>query len=233
MRLTSLAASASLLLAGCTASAHTYDVTQAQWDAGLARLARMRATFPSAPYTRAVTISFFEPRTRRRFEGRGAIGVDPGHAMRMILVGPAGTPAFDVWVTRSAWWMEVPAISFRREGGAESPPGLPIGFFRSWFIDPLGGRPLALGWDGELVVRDVAGGTLSIAEAPNGASIRRRAGKKTEQFAYDETSAGGHATYRDDATGLELTIALEPIQADPPSPSAFVKPRTQAGGPTP
>lgn len=220
----SLLTSLGLLVTLACAAPAPYDVTQAQWDGALARLARMRASFPDKPYTRAATMRFFEPHTRRRFEGRGAVGVDPGRAMRLLLVGPAGEPALDVWVTRRAWRMEVPAIHYLRRGGTESPPGLPVGFFRSWFIDPLGGRPLAIGRAGEIVVRDAAGGTLSIAQTASGASVRRRSGTTTEVFSYTESPQGGRARYRDDKTGLEVEIDLEPAQDTPPDPKAFEEP---------
>ena len=174
------------LVACATPSANApAAVTQAQWDDALARLATLRAAFPRAPYSEPITVSFFEPITRRHFDGRGAVGVDPGRAMRMILVGPAGEPALDVWVTRDAWRLVVPAAHVARRGGRESPPGSPIGFFRSWFVDPLGGHLLALGKNGALVVRDESGGTLHIGDH----RIVRRDGDSTESFFFDRTHA--------------------------------------------
>jgi hypothetical protein len=201
-----------------------YDVTQTQWEDGLVRLAAMRATFPTQPNTRSVTVSFFEPRSRRRFEGRGAVGVDPGKAMRMILIGPAGEPALDVLVTRDHWRMVVPAIGMKRSGGAESPPGLPIGFFRAWFVAPLGGRPLALGRNGELIVRDVAGGTLSIAPTADGAHVARRDGPRSEELTYARSPSGERAHYVDHTTRLEIDVTTDLPQAQPPDPAAFVDP---------
>ena len=104
-----------------------HEATQAEWDEGLARLKHLRASFPIKPYTQGISVDLFEPRSRRHLTGRGAVGVDPGHAMRMILVGPMGGRALDVWVTREAWRMEVPAIHLLRRGGALAPASLPIG----------------------------------------------------------------------------------------------------------
>ncbi len=208
-----------LLLATC-ACAETLEappiVTQAQWDDGLHRLAALRATFPHAPYTQPVAVSFFEPITRRHFDGRGAVGVDPGRAMRMILVGPAGEPALDVWVTREAWRLVVPAAHVARRGGRESPAGSPIGFFRSWFVDPLGGHLLALGRGGELVVRDANGGTLHIGDH----RVVRRQGKATEAFEFDRS----RAKYVHEGSGLEVEVKLGETQREPPDPQAFVDP---------
>ena len=213
MRLVAAAAlSSALACALPPASAHRAAVTQVEWDAARARLERLRAALPHAPYTQPVTVDFFEPRSRRHFDGRGAVGVDPGHAMRMILVGPAGEPALDVWVTRDAWRLVVPAIRLVRRGGAETPAGSPVGFFRSWFVDPLGGNLLALGPAAEsadsareLIVRDPFGGTLHVLEADAGDTlhrirVRRRSGAHTESFSY----AGGHASYRDESSGLTV-----------------------------
>ncbi len=216
------------LLIVCTACASAYvappSPTQAEWDDGLARLEHLRASFPKKPYTQTIRVELFEPHTRQRFSGRGAVGVDPGRAMRMILIGPAGDAALDVWVTRDAWRMQVPAIHLLRRGGAESPPSLPIGFFRSWFIDPLGGHLLSLGLAGELVVRDGAGGTLHITQDDASAThVRRRYGTQTEVLSY-VTGEAGRASYRDEQTHLEVEVALEARQDTAPEPEAFDDP---------
>ena len=195
--------------------------TQAEWDHARARLARLRAALPHRAYTQPVTVDFFEPRSRRHFDGRGAVGVDPGRAMRMILVGPAGEPALDVWVTRDAWRLVVPAIHLVRRGGRDAPDGTPIGFFRSWFVDPLGGRLLCLGPDGELVIRDPFGGTLHVVRAgADGFDVRRRSGTHTESF----DSRGAHARYRDEPSGLAIEVALGEVQREAPDPAAFQDP---------
>jgi len=191
-------------------------VTQAQWDDGLRRFEALRAELPRAPYTQPITVSFFEPITRKRFEGRGAIGVDPGRAMRMILVGPAGEPALDVWVTRDAWRLVVPAAHYAKRGGRESPSTSPIGFFRAWFVDRFGGHLLALGRDGELVVRGDDGGTLHVAPS----RVVRRSGTQTEILTFDRT----HARYVHRASGLEVEVTLGDAQREPPDPQAFVDP---------
>ena len=202
--------------------------TQGEWDAGLRKLARIRDALPKKPYTQPITVELSEPYTRRRFEGRGAVGVDPGHAMRMILVGPAGEPALDVWVTRDAWRMSVPAIHLVRRGGRDAPDGMPIGFFRSWFIDPLGGHLLAIGPSDDLVVRDDEGGTLDVSDvsfAPRpSAHVRRRKGRATERFGFALGKDGGTASYVSESTKLAVEVKLGPVQNDPPDPQAFEDP---------
>jgi hypothetical protein len=218
-----------LALVGCASAAEPpVSPTQAQWDDGLRRLEALRATFPKTAYTQPVTVDFREPYTRRRFEGRGAVGVDPGRAMRMILVGPAGEPALDVWVTRDAWRMSVPAIHLVRRGGRDAPDGMPIGFFRSWFIDPLGGALLAIGRHDDLIVRDREGGTLDVSDvsfAPRPtAHVRRRKGRATERFGFSLGKDGGTASYVSESTKLAVEVKLGPVQSEPPDPQAFEDP---------
>ena len=218
-----------LALAACAPAAELpVNPTQAQWDEGHRRLEALRTTFPKTAYTQPVTVDFREPYTRRRFEGRGAVGVDPGRAMRMILVGPAGEPALDVWVTRDAWRMSVPAIHLVKRGGREAPDGMPIGFFRSWFIDPLGGDLLAIGRHDDLVVRDREGGTLDVSDVSflprPSAQVRRRKGRATERFGFALGKEGGTASYVSESTKLAVEVKLGPVQSEPPDPQAFEDP---------
>jgi hypothetical protein len=221
-RAAAVALSGAVVAVGCAPpSPPPPPVTQARWDDALARLARLRAELPHAPYTQPVTVSFFEPRSRRRFDGRGAVGVAPGRAMRMILVGPAGEPALDVWVTRDAWRLAVPAIHMVRRGGRESPKGTPVGFFRSWFVAPLSGRLLALDRDGGLVLRDPFGGTQHVrAASASEGRIRRRSGTSTESFVFGPH----HARYVDESTGLSVEVTMGDVQPEPPDPEAFADP---------
>ncbi len=222
-----------VLALAATACAAPYvppkEPTQAEWEDALRKLAALRASFPKKPYTQPITVDFHEPYTRRRFEGRGAVGVDPGHAMRMILVGPGGGTALDAWVTRDAWRMAVPAISFQRRGGRDAPTSTPVGFFRAWFIDPLGGRLLALGRGGSFILRDDAGGTSDIsidAHEPGVFAGRgaRRSGKATERFEWVTRARGGEAHYRHLESGLGVDVELGPPQSEAPDPQAFVDP---------
>ena len=67
----------------------------------------------------------------------------------MILVGPGGTTALDVWVTKDRFRFAVPAIKLEKRGGVDpaEAKGLPIGMLRWWFLSPLAGRLLARALD--------------------------------------------------------------------------------------
>ena len=224
------AAAAALLLTACAAPARLAPVgpSQAEWDHARAELARLRSELPRRPYTQPIRVSLREPITGKRFDGRGAVGVDPGRAMRMILVGPGCGTALDVWVTRDAWRMVVPAISFVRRGREEAPASTPIGFFRAWFVEPLGGRLLALGPTGSLVLRDDSGGTteLEIVSRPGlfAGVGTRRSGAATERFTWETRADGGKASYRHLGSGLRVDVELGPPQSEPPDEAAFADP---------
>ncbi len=233
-------ASLALVFSACAAEGRTPppSTTQAEWDRARADLARLRAELPPEPYTQPIHVTLREPYTGRQFDARGAVGVDPGHAMRMILIGPGGGTALDVWVTRDAWRMSVPAISFQRRGGRDAPPSTPVGFFRTWFLDPLGGRLLSLGRGGSFIVRDEAGGTSELALQTDprepgvfAGTARRRAGETTERFEWATRSSGGTARYRHLDSGLRVDVELGPPQTEAPDPAAFADPDGAHGAP--
>src|SRR5688572_11639926 len=76
------------------------DVPQAEWTLSRDRLSRMRDAQPDRPYVERVRVAFVEPHTGKRYEGRGAVAVSPDNAARMMLLGPGGTTALDLWVTK-------------------------------------------------------------------------------------------------------------------------------------
>jgi len=65
---------------------------------------------------------------------------------------------------------------------------------------------------------------LRIKETAFGAHVDRRHGAGAETFAYAKRPERDRARYVDHATGLEIDVTLDAIQADPPDPDAFVDP---------
>src|SRR5947209_6876614 len=73
---------------------------------GLARWTRVA----TSDYRQEVLVSVRDDVAGLGFEGRGVVAVRPGHALRMILIGPGGTTAMDVWLRDGAFRVAIPAI---------------------------------------------------------------------------------------------------------------------------
>lgn len=67
-------------------------------------------------------------------------------ALRMILLGPGGTTALDLWIRGARFRFLVPALDLLRKGDAATPPsemrGLPVDFLRWWLLRPASGTLL-------------------------------------------------------------------------------------------
>jgi hypothetical protein len=229
------------LASGCAANVSPPLPTQAEWSAARVWLDELRATEPTKPFAAVVQVALREPHTGRAFSARGAVAVDPHHAVRMILVGPAGATALDVWATPDRWRFEVPAANILRRGGREDDPSLPIGFFRWWFLAPLEGRLLtsvAGGSRERFVLRD-RDATVDLTDSRGAAgealhlvSASRRAGDAVDRIAFRGASfaaaAGDSATYDQEGSGVHVEVRIE-SPADAPDPAAFVDPDSPQG----
>ncbi len=130
--------------------------TTAVWRGAQARLARLRLEAEGdGPRTLRLALSLHEPFGGRVLEARGAVAIAParadgsspaGGALRMILIGPGGTTALDLWARADRFRFAVPAIDLLRRGDASTPPselrGLPVGFLRWWLLRPAAGSLL-------------------------------------------------------------------------------------------
>ncbi len=193
-----------------------------------------RAARPIAPWSGVLRFSMREPRSGRKVDGRGAIAVSPGQAVRMILVGGPGSTLLDAWVAGNRWRISVPPLGVVRRGGADEPADLPVGFLRWWFLAPLtgtlsGGEVTSAGpaWllrDGQVVVElrsgSCTGGHLLSA-------LRRVAGH-TERVEECRLASGpgpgDSARYTDESSGLRVDTELESVGAGPPDGDAFRDP---------
>jgi len=215
------------------------DPTAREWTRLRERLAIARSEEPERPYVANVVVALREPRTGKVFQARGALAVDPKHALRMILVGPGGATALDAWVTDDQFRFAVPAIAFVRRGGANTKAsnGLPIGFFRWWMLHPLDGRLLAA-WTrdaGALYLLRRGDETVLLREAHIARSRRehliaaRREDGHVERLEWLGRSpvaphAGDKARYVDGASGLEVEVRVEGVGEHEPDPAAFLDP---------
>jgi hypothetical protein len=226
-----------VLVCACGHAAQDTASVPAASPADLARasteLAELRAGEPKAAYGLRVRVRYTTP--GGTMDGRGGIAVDPHNAMRMILVGPGGATAIDAWVTKDRWRFAVPALDKVQRGEGDAPAGLPIGFFRFWFLAPL---------RGDLVtVQAIAGGgeRLIVKDGPAVVDLRdvheppllhltamRRAEDRTETLDWRgrslAPSVGDRASYAQPEAGLRIDVVVEAVSADPPDAEAFVDP---------
>ncbi len=226
-----------LASAGCAAPrAAPPTVSQKDWSSARERLAWMRSTESERPYAVQLRVAMREPWTGRSIESRGALAVQPHQAARLVLLGPAGGTALDMWLTREKWSFNVPAADFKKKGGVDpaAAHGLPIGFFRWWFLDPLEGRLLTASTAGQsrTFVLRAGDGTITLSESRERGKervvARRRAADELEAIEWVgrglSPHAGDRAKYVQDATGLVVEVLVESVSPDEPDPAAFLDP---------
>lgn len=210
------------------------------WRAARARLdAIQRETAP--PRTLRVSLALQEPVTGRTLFARGAVAIAPPDALRMILLGPGGTTALDLWIHRDRFRFAVPAIDLLRRGDATTPRasmrGLPIDFLRWWLLGPATGTLLWAERQGRadrlLLRAGLAIIDLRIGDS-GGINARRAlwtAGSAEEprrlidEEAIEADRFGcAKVRYWQRSTGLSVTVRCEGEELAAPNPRAFVDP---------
>ncbi|MEZ4310972.1 MAG: hypothetical protein R3F14_23265 [Polyangiaceae bacterium] len=168
------------------------------------RAARARAEAGgSEARTLKLSIALREPVSGRRMEARGAVALAPEErAVRMILVGPGGTTAFDLWIRADQFRVAIPAIDILRRGDGSTPRtemrGLPVDFLQWWLLGPTRGDLL---WASSPDAVARAEGAMPDAEARIGGAGRARAG----EGAHLDSGAGpSRFVLRDGAAITEL-----------------------------
>jgi len=211
------------------------DVTQHEWTVARERLARLRSGRSDRPYVERVRLSINDPRTGRQYQARGAVAVSPGRAARMILVGPGGTTALDVWVTKERFRFAVPAIKLEKRGGTDPAEarGLPIGMLRWWFLSPLAGRLLlarSTQAESSWILRD---GQATVTVRSDGSHFvaLRREGDTLEGIEWLSRGlvpqSGEHGRYIEGRFGLRVEVHVEEVLKAEPDPEAFSDPDEQ------
>lgn len=213
-------------------SAEIADVEQPEWTRARARLGRLRGELPSRPYTERVELGVTDPRTGEHYEARGAVAVSPGRAARLVLLGPGGATALDLWVTRDRFRFAVPPMKLERRGGADPSDarGLPVGFLRWWLLAPLRGDLLfarSTRADAAFLLRD---GRATVMLRTDGARFfaLRREGTRAEALEWSARGiaprAGARGRYVDAETGVRVHVVVEEVLAEEPDPAAFDDP---------
>jgi hypothetical protein len=231
---------AALAQAGCAPPASPPLPTQAEWTRAREWWGRLRASEPTTPSSAVVHVSLREPHTGRTFDARGAVAVDPHRALRMILVGPGGGTALDVWATHEHWRFEVPPLHLLRRGGRDDDASVPIGFFRWWFLAPLEGRLLTSVLPGARAQR------LVLRSGPATVDVTDSAGADAEHVVVASRlvgeilvhlelhgsalglSAGDRTVYDEPASGVHVEVSVEST-GGAPDVAAFDDPDLAAG----
>jgi hypothetical protein len=207
--------------------------TRTEWLAARQRLAELRARYvPARAYTMNVTLELTEPFTGQQLRARGAMAVSPAaQALRMIMLGPAGTTALDLWVCRDRFRFVLPAADLTRRGDGRTAPseqkGLPVAFLRWWLLDPLGGQLLSA-LDGEhgprYLLRD-ADAVVDVRASPGrGLEVERRS-KRDQERVEVEGPGCAQVRYHQASTGIDLWVRCEQLDLTrPPAAEAFADP---------
>jgi hypothetical protein len=219
----------------------------ATWPGFVAALEHERNLRPASPWAAAVRFQLVEPVSGRTVEGRGGIAIAPGNAVRMILVGGAGSTVLDAWITRDRWRVAVPPVHIVRRGGAgDRPIDLPVAFLRWWFIAPLAGTLVAAeatatgdAWllrddDAEVVLRSAPCGNDHLRHLLE--ATRRERGRKERAFECRISATpvtGDRAGYVDESSGLTVDMEIESVASAPPEPDAFRDPAPGAADTAP
>jgi hypothetical protein len=231
------------LLAGCAPRpviAAPRPPTASEWQRGLARLDALRAAAARARTSR-IALDLREPHTGRVLSARGAVAVSPPRALRMILLGPGGTTALDLWVDASRFRFAVPAIDLQKRGDLSAPReerrGLPVDFLAFWLLGPLRGellwyeRTVQRGGTDRFVLRDGAA-IVDLTASDDGRLEARRAAwsESTPPRLIEEETvvAGGlgcaEVRYHQGSTGLDVSVRCEGEQPGEPAARALADP---------
>lgn len=207
--------------------------------AGRAHLLRLRSEHAVAR-KQTVKLTLGAPVMPQPLAARGAVAFRPPHDLRMILLGPGGGTALDLWMRDRAFRFEVPALGRVLRGDGRTPAeekrGLPVDFLRWWLLEPFGGEIVyaeesARGL--EMVLRDgprdgasaVVDGTLfhdGHFEATR--TTWSAAGERLDTEHLEATRIGcGTVRYEQASTRLTVEAACEST-AEGANPRAFVDP---------
>jgi hypothetical protein len=231
------------LLAGCAPPAPVTALlpapTTLEWQRARRTLAGIDAA-ASTPRTQRIALTLREPRSGRVLSARGAVALLPPRALRMILLGPGGTTALDLWIDGDRWRFAVPAIELQKRGDLLAPRaerrGLPVDFLAFWLLHPARGRLLWYGRERDVdrfVIRD---GDAIVDLRTGGDRVEARrstwssAGEGARPSLLDEetVSASGfgcaEVRYHQRSTGLDVTVRCEDETPGAPPARALADP---------
>jgi hypothetical protein len=195
--------------------------SRAELEEAHTRLTAWRAAL--GPRTEEVRIAVEAPLLPVDVRARGAVAAVPGTALRMILVGPGGGTAADLWMDRDRHRLAMPARDEVLRGvRGDTSPLVPLDLLRAWFLEPLAGDVLdasvepegltvVLGTPEAVVFATFAGdGSMVLERVPR---AWRGASPDLERIRASGTGCG-EVVYERPRTGVRATIACEGRRQD-------------------
>ena len=179
--------------------------------------------------TATIRLALRAPYLPSEVSSRGAVATRPPEDLRMMLLGPGGATAMDVWLHGDRFRMEIPAIDRVVRGDASTPSGdrrgLPIGFFRWWLLRPFTGKlhaardtPRGL----EVLLRQDEAWIDMVFLANGSIEATRRSRVDVERLTTSRIGCG-RTTYVQESTKLEAIVECE-SERDGANAKAFEEP---------
>jgi hypothetical protein len=216
------------------------------WRQARGEVSRLRtALAPPEPYRMTVTLLLHQPALSVKMRARGAVAVRPPRqdgtpgALRMILLGPGGTTALDMWVCGELYRFQVPALDLVKRGDEHTPGtelrGLPVSFLRWWFLAPLSGELLAHSdadprgrryvlRDGEQIVHATVEQNADVGHGLELVRLSRGEERTDVETMWVQRRACGSVRYRQQSTGIDIRVRCEERVAEAAPAAAFADP---------
>jgi hypothetical protein len=190
--------------------------------------------------TEVVALELDAPYLPATMQARGAVAIHPPDSFRMIMLGPGGTTALDLWSQGERFVFTIPPIDRTLRGDERTPAserrGLPIDFLRWWMLDPFGGRLLAARRSGdaiELVTEDRGRVTEARIEKSGAVTLHRlwwaggADGRPTlldEEWLEASGTGCANVVYEQRSTSLRVEVTCESVR-DGVNATALEEPR--------
>lgn len=218
---TSVVSLLSFALAGCAADrVGAPPLDPSAFIEARDRLASISRSVP-VERTEKISLTIEAPYLPADIRARGAVAVRTPDSLRMILLGPGGTTAMDLWSHGERFRFAIPALERTIVGDASTPlekkRGLPVDFLRWWMLRPLGGKLLAarrVGDDLEILLDDDGRVTTATLKDDGQVMAHRRwwsEGRGVVDEEWLEATGLGCATvrYRQRSTSISVVAVCE------------------------
>lgn len=192
----------------------------------------LRATAPRRAYARQVRARVaLGPRGTT--EAQGALAVRPGEAVRLVLVGPAGATALDLWARGRTFSLALPAAGRHLAGSLDDPGDdaarTPVRALVTALTDPLAGRVTFVGRraSGAHVVGLTGPGGVVLVEPSADALTLAWPARGEGLVLTPPTLAapeGGRARFVAPRERVEVDVTIVGVVEDPPDDEVFAAP---------